>query len=170
MASNISHWVPTLGMGQKTTKQCWFASYKMIYWSKGKNIDSIKDKVSSVIDFDDAMEHGLYDTDYKKVATALGMRQWSGVKYKKPHGTFGVGLTDGTEAFLKLLEKGPLWVSRFIKAGSYHITVARKYDDTGKGYIHYNNPFPGPKNAVGQKMVANLYTRHITNAFGSIQK
>ena len=61
------------------------------------------------------------------------MRCWSGTKYKKPHSTFDVGLTDGTEAFLELLEQGPLWVSRYVKAGSYHITVARKYDDDGKG-------------------------------------
>jgi len=170
MASNISHWVPTLGMGQKTVKQCWYASYKMIYWYKGKNIDSIKGKVSSEIDFDDAMANGLLDTDFSKVATALGMQKWSGVEYKKPHGTFDVGLTDGTEAFLELLEKGPLWVSRFISTGSYHITVARKYDDDGKGYIHYNNPFPGPKDAVEGRMAANLYTKHITNAMGSIQR
>ena len=116
------------------------------------------------------LENDSRSSMIKKVAGALGLERWSGVKYKKPHGWFDVGLTDGTEAFLELLEKGPLWVSRYVKKGSYHITVAKKYDDTDKGYIYYNNPLPGPKNAIEEKMVANLYTKHITDAMGSIQR
>lgn len=170
MASNIDHWVPTLGMGQKTFQQCWYACYKMIFWSKGMNINSIKDKLSNVIDFDDAMANGLVDKDFKKCAKALGMSYWKGGDFNQPHGTFDVGLTDGAERFHSRLKKGPLWVCRYVKKGSYHITVVKGYDDTGKGFFHYNNPYPGPKDAIVEKMSANLFCKHITYATGSVQR
>ena len=170
MASNISHNVPTQGMGQATFQQCWYASYKMIYQCKGLNVNSIKDKLKGWIDFDDAMKNGLIDKDYKKAAMGLGLSVWDGKDFNQEQGFFDVGLSDGAEFFHACLKHGPLWVSRYIKKGTYHITVAKKYDDTGKGYIYYNNPYPGPKNAIEEKMPANIYCRHITYATGSVQR
>jgi hypothetical protein len=170
MASNINHWVPTAGFGQKTHQQCWFASYQMLYWSKGKNINSVRDKLSSVIDVDDALANGLLDTDYKKCATALGLTPLSGGNFNGERGFFDVGLTDGAEALHGELAKGPLWVSKYIKKGTYHIIVLKAYDDTGDGYFTYNNPFPGPKDAIEVRENASLFAKFITNAAGSVQR
>jgi hypothetical protein len=65
---------------------------------------------------------------------------------------------------------GPLWVSRYVGPGSYHIIIATGYNDSGKGYIIFNNPFPGPDHAKEDgTLLANVFTRHITNAMGSVQ-
>ena len=170
MASNISHWVPTSGFGQKTYQQCWFASYQMLYWSKGKNIDSIKDKLSKVIDFQDSLTNGLIDKDYHKCAGALELQSWKGIHFNQPRGFTDIGLTDGAEALLRLLKDGPLWVSRKISKDTYHIVVAKGYDDAGDGSIIYNNPYPGPKNAVEQRVSASHFARMITYATGSVQR
>ncbi|HUF05492.1 MAG TPA: papain-like cysteine protease family protein [Aridibacter sp.] len=170
MADNINHNVPTIGMGQATFQQCWYASFKMIYKFKGLNVNSIEDKLRNVIDFDDAMADGLVDKDYHKCAGALDLTSWKGEHFNQEQGFFDVGLSDGAESFHACLRKGPLWVSRYIKKGTYHITVATKYDDEGKGYIYYNNPYPGPKHAVEEKMPANVFCRHITYATGSVQQ
>ncbi len=170
MASNINHWVPTAGFGQQNHQQCWFASYQMLLWSKGKNIDSIRDKLSGVIDFEDSMENGLLDTEYKKCATALGLTALSGGTFNAKRGFFDVGLSDGAEALHRELTKGPLWVSKFIKKGTYHIIVVKAYDDSGDGHFIYNNPFPGPTNAVEVRENASLFVKFITNAAGSVQR
>lgn len=170
MASNINHWVPTDGMGQETFEQCWYASYQMIYWSKGLNIGSVKKKLEKVINFNDAMENGLLDHDYHKCAIALGMKAWDGKHFNQKRTFFDVGLTDGAEALHACLKSGPLWVSRKTGKGSYHITVLKGYDDRGDGYFIFNNPYPGPDNALEQEMRSDFYAEKITYATGSVQQ
>lgn len=170
MADNISHTVPTSGMGQETFQQCWFAAFKMIYTFKGLNTNSIKDKLSKVIDFNDAMANGLFDTDYKKCAEALGLTYWKGTDFNQERGFFDVGITDGAEALHKHLRQGPLWVSRKISKDSYHITVLKGYEDTSKGDFVINNPYPGPKDALEQRVSASHYARMVTGANASVQR
>ena len=168
---SFKHTVATEGGGQATFQQCWLASYTMLYRHHDLPVASIEGKLSAAgIDVGESKKEGLLDTDFKKAAQALGLSYWSGTKYKQPHGFFDVGLTDGCEAFLELLKEAPLWVSRYVKKGSYHIVLAVGYEDTSKGHILYNNPYPGPKHAVEQRMIANHFVKHITNATGSIQR
>jgi hypothetical protein len=95
---------------------------------------------------------------------------WSGAPFKKTPSWYDVGLTDGAEAFIEQLKISPLWVSRFFEKGSYHITLAVGYKDEGKGYIIYNNPYPGKYNSVEEcKYPANIFVRDITDAMGSVQ-
>lgn len=170
MPDSFKHTVSTLGGGQANFQQCWYASYKMLHSFHKRSTGSIDDKLAPVINLPDAKENGLVDKDFKKASDALGTAAWSGTKYKAEPGFFDVGLTDGCEAFLELLKVGPLWVSRYVEKGSYHIVLATGYNDDGKGYIIYNNPFPGPSNAVEvTTMTANVFVKHITDAMGSIQ-
>lgn len=169
MSSNINHWVPTNGMGQETHEQCWYASYKMIFWAAGRNIDSVKMILKGVINFDDAMDNGLLDSDYRKCASSLGLDAWAGKHFNQERGFFDVGMSDGAEALYGLLKEGPLWVSRKNKSGSFHITVLKGYDDSD-GYFIFNNPYPGPDNALEQRMRSDFYARGITYAIGSVQR
>jgi hypothetical protein len=166
---SFKHTVSLLGAGQETKKQCWYASFRMVTKLSGS---AVKDKlVGGGILFDDAMENGLLDTDYQKAANALNLDTWSGELFKQEAGFFDIGLTDGAEAFLALLKVGPLWVSRFIEKGSYHAVLATGYNDDGKGYIIYNNPYPGKENAVEVTDVpANVFVKHITSAKGSVMR
>ena len=167
---SFKHDVPTAGGGQATFQQCWLASYRMLYRFHKFNTNSIEDKLRGAgIDVEDAKKEGMLDTQFKEAAGALGLAGWSGTIFKKEAGFFDIGLTDGCEAFLEVLKKGPLWVSRYIKKGSYHIVLATGYEDTDKGHIIYNNPYPGPKNALEDRMVANHFVKHITNAMSSVQ-
>ena len=170
---DFKHSVPTIGGGQKTYEQCWYACYKSILDYYKQPSSSIEGKLSGAgIDVTDAKDHGLEDKKYKSAGTALGMTMWSGEKFKQEASWYDVGLTDGCEAFVEELQKGPLWVSRYITTGLYHITLAVgfKWGSTGNGYIIHNNPYPGPTNAVEVEIVtANVYVRHITSAAGSVQ-
>ena len=170
MADNISHTVPTAGFGQATFQQCWFASYKMIFSHKGLSTGSIKDKLSSVIDFDDAMANGLLDTDYQKCAQALGLSYWKGTQFNQERGFWDVGISDGAEELHGLLRQGPLWVSRKISKDSYHITVLKGYVDTDRGDFVINNPYPGPNDALEQQVPASHYARMVTGANASVQR
>lgn len=166
---NITHTVPTGGMGQATFEQCWYASYKMMLTFLKRNTNEIKDKLGGAgIDFDDAMKKGLLDTDYKKAADALGLKAWAGSTFNQKPGFFDIGLSDGAEAFLDALKAGPLWVSRKAGPDSYHIVVAYGYDDSDERIL-YNNPFPGPTDAVQARLSANIFVRSITGALGSVQ-
>ncbi|HEX8737863.1 MAG TPA: papain-like cysteine protease family protein [Pyrinomonadaceae bacterium] len=169
MPDSFKHNVSLLGAGQATKKQCWYASFRMI---TKLSKQAVKDKlVGGGIDFDDAMANGLLDTDYQKAANALDLETWSGEKFKQAPGFFDIGLTDGAEAFIELLKVRPLWVSRFIEQGSYHAVVAVGYNDDGKGYIIFNNPYPGPDNAIEDAtMPANIFVKHITSAKGSVMR
>ena len=167
---DFKHTVQTANGGQENFQQCWLASYRMHFRFHERPVGSIEDKLKGAgIDVETAKAEGLLDTEFKKAGESLGMTMWSGTKYKEPAGFFDVGLSDGCEAFLELLQGGPLWVSRYIKKGSYHIVLAVGYQDTSKGHIIYNNPYPGPTNAIEERMVANVFVRDITNAMGSIQ-
>jgi len=173
MPASIKHQVPTAGMGQPNFSTCWWASYRMVYQFLSRNLDSIDDKLNGAqIDVDDCKENGLADTDYAKAATALGLKTWSGLAFNQEP-LIDIGLSDGAEAFLKQLDLGPLWVSRIAesrpdKRRGYHVVVAVGYDDdTGK--ILFNNPFPGPTNAIEVALRANLFVRNITSAAGSVQ-
>jgi hypothetical protein len=167
---SFKHDVPTLGGGQKTFEQCWYASYRTLLKYHKRDPGELESKLNGVnINVDEAKAKGLLDTDYKKAADALGLQRWSGAPFKKV-GWVDFGLNDGTEAFLKELKISPLWVSRYVGPGSYHIVIATGYNDDGKGYIIYNNPFPGPYNAIEDtSLLANVFTRHITDAMGSVQ-
>lgn len=161
-----------LGMGQKTHQQCWFASYQMLFWSKGLNIDSVRTKLEKVIDLADSMAHGLPDTEFRQCASALSMRAWAGKAFNQDHKKrrfFDLGLSDGAEALYALLESGPLWVSRKNEAGTYHITVLKGYDKSSDTFI-FNNPYPGPRDALEQRMKSEIYARGITYAMGSVQQ
>ena len=169
---DFKHNVPTAGAGQATYSQCWYASYKSLF-NYHKKPGSIEDKLSGWgIDVSDAKNNGLEDKKYENAGKALGMTMWSGELFKGEPGWFDVGLSDGCEAFIDELQKGPLWVSRYIKTGLYHITVATgfKWGYSGKGYIIHNNPFPGPGDAVEvNEITANVFVKFITSAKGSVQ-
>jgi hypothetical protein len=169
MAKNIRHNVPTAGMGQPTFETCWYASYKMLFTYLNWDVSTIEPKLKAAgIDVKDAKDKGLLDTKYKTCADAFHLRAWPGAPFNKKQGFFDVGLSDGAEAFLKELEIGPLWVSRIADTSSYHIVVAVGYDASSERII-YNNPFPGPNNALQPELKANLFVRTITAAMGSVQ-
>ncbi|MFO0979374.1 MAG: papain-like cysteine protease family protein [Planctomycetaceae bacterium] len=173
---SFKHTISTSGAGQKTKQQCWYASYKMILKSTAMASDMdrrlrgiLKTDLDGNSRFDDALANGLLDTDYRICAIALGLQSWSGTLFKKPAGFFDVGLTDGAEAFLAELKKRPLWVSRWTGNG-YHAVVATGYNDRGKGYIIFNNPYPGPTDAIEDSTcTANNFVKFITDAHGSVQ-
>ena len=166
---SFKHSVPTSGAGQATFEQCWLASFQMMYRFKGLNANSIEDKLSGAgIDVADAKANGLVDKDYNKAATALGMTSLASAPFKETSWT-DFDVSSGAYKFLAELQKGPLWVSRFVGSG-YHAIVATGYNDSGTGYIIHNNPFPGPTNAIEvTTLTATVFCRHITNALGSVQ-
>lgn len=171
MPNTFKHKVETLGMGQPNNATCWWASYRMIYKFRNRTLDEIDSKLKPIINLEDCKANGLPDTDYTRVANALGLRGWRGTEFNKKQGFFDIGLSDGAEAFLKELVVSPLWVSRLIWIGSeksYHIVVAVGYDDD-KETIIYNNPYPGPTDAKEQSMKANLFVKFITAANASVQ-
>ena len=145
----------------------------MLYSYHSQMVDSIEGRLTGKgIDVADAKANGLVDKSYYDAGTALGMKMWSGELFKQSPSWYDVGLSDGCEAFVEELEKGPLWVSRYIENGLYHITVAVgfRWGPSEKGYIIVNNPYPGPSNAVEQSHIpANLFVRDITSARGSVQ-
>lgn len=167
---DFKHSVPLLGGGQANFQQCWYASYGMLLKFHKRSASEVDAKLAGAgIDVADAKANGLLDTQYKRAAESLGLQKWGGAPFKAGGGFWDVGLTDGAEAFLKELKISPLWVSRYIEKGTYHITLAVGYRDSSKGHIIYNNPFPGPSNAVEVEMPANLFVRDITFAMGSVQ-
>lgn len=170
---DFQHNVVTTGSGQSTFSECWYASYKMLYNYHMLPVSAIEGKLSGGgIDVADAKANGLEDKKYHAAGTALGMTMWSGEKFKQSPSWYDVELTDGCEAFIEELIKSPLWVSRYIKNGLYHITVAVgfRWGSSKKGYIIFNNPFPGPINAVETSdITANSFVRDITSASGSVQ-
>jgi len=170
---DFKHSVSTTGGGQPTYEQCWLASYTMMCNFHGLPVGSIESKLAAKgIDVTDAKANGLVDKKYSDAGTAMGMTMWSGEKFKQEAGFFDFGLTDGCEAFVEELQKSPLWVSRYISTGLYHIVVATgfKWGDSKNGYIIYNNPYPGPTNAVEvSNLLANVFVKHITSARGSVQ-
>jgi papain like cysteine protease AvrRpt2 len=169
MTDSFKHTVPTIGAGQATFEQCWLASYKMMLKFMKRSENEVEDKLRGAgINVDDAKTQGLLDTEYKKAADALGLTAWAGSPFNDKPTWYDIGLSDGAEAFLAELEKGPLWVSRYVEKGSYHIVVAVGYNDSEERVI-YNNPFPGPTNAVELELKANLFVKFITNARGSVQ-
>src|SRR4051812_15622195 len=144
----------------------------MIYNFHGQSVASIEGKLSAKgIDVADAKANGLTDKDYAKAGEALGLTMWGGGLFKKAAGFFDVGDSNGCEAFVAELVKGPLWVSRYV-APSYHAVVAVGYTNPGAledGYIVFNNPFPGPTNAIEvTNMRGNTFVKYITDAKGSV--
>jgi Papain-like cysteine protease AvrRpt2 len=165
---SFKHSVPTSGAGQATHQQCWLASFGMMY-KYYKMAGSIEDKLSAAgIDVETAKSSGMLDTDYKKAATALGFTALSVAPFKET-GFFDFDVSSGAYKFIDELVKGPLWCSRYIGPGSYHAVVATGYSDSGTGYIIFNNPYPGPTNALEvTTLTANMFVRDLTNAKGSV--
>src|SRR5687767_10990298 len=122
---DFKHNVPTSGAGQKTYSECWYACYKSLLEYHKQSSGAIDSKLSGAgIDVASAMSGGLEDRKYHDAGTAMGMTMWSGEKFKQAASWYDVGLTDGCEAFIEELQKAPLWVSRYITKGLYHITIA----------------------------------------------
>lgn len=168
MASSFTHSVPTLGNGQPNFSTCWYASYRMLLTFGKRNASAIEDKLNArKIDVADAKANGLEDKKYKDACDALGLKGWSGKSFNQEPAWYDFGLSDGAEAFIEELRKGPLWVSR-VSGSNYHIVLAVGYDD-GSEKIIFNNPFPGPADAVEQRLKANLFVRNITAASCSVQ-
>ena len=166
---SFKHSVPTIGAGQANFQQCWYASFGMMYKFYSQPVGSIDDKLTGAgIDVADAKANGLVDRQYKDAARALGMTILSSPPFKDTS-FFDFDVSSGAKKFLEELKKGPLWVSRYVSPGSYHAVVAVGYNDDGKGYIIYNNPFPGPTNAIELSMTATLFCRDLTTASGSVQ-
>jgi hypothetical protein len=170
---DFKHTVPLSGGGQKNLKQCWLASYQTMYKYYVLPPEGIEGKLTTKgINVTDAKANGLLDTKFHDAGTALEMTMWSGEKFKQEASWYDVGLTDGCEAFIEELQKGPLWVSRYIEEGTYHIVVATgfKWGTSKKGYIIFNNPYPGPDDAKETTdLLASVFVKHITSAKGSVQ-
>ncbi len=166
---DFKHDVPTAGNGQANHQQCWLASFGMIYKFYKLSSAAIEEKLSNAgIDVATAKSAGMIDTDYKTAATALGLTALSVLPFKETSWT-DFDVSTGAYKFLAELQKGPLWCSRFIKPGLYHAVVATGYSDGGRGYIIFNNPFPGPTNAREDTSIpATLFVRDLTRASGSV--
>ncbi len=169
MPKSFNHKITLAGAGQPTYETCWFACYKIIMAAANKSYYPIEGRLRAAgVLFDDCYANGMPDTVYATAARALELEQWPGSKFNAKPGLFDVGLTDGTEALLELLEVGPLWVSKFGDS-NYHIIVATGYDERS-GHIKFVNPFPGPHNAVEDTLKANLFAKYITRANASVQQ
>jgi hypothetical protein len=166
---SFKHDLPTSGNGQKTHQQCWLASFGMLYKYYKLNPNSIEEKLAGArIDVAKAKSDGMLDTDYKKAAAALGLTALPVPPFKETSWT-DFDVSSGAYKFLAELQKGPLWCSRYISPGFYHAIVATGYNDSGRGYIIFNNPYPGPTNAFETTNVpATLFVRDLTNARGSV--
>jgi len=167
---SFKHNVPVLNGGQANFKQCWYASYLMLHRFHGKPTAVIESKLTSGnVDVNDAKQNGLVDKEFAKASMALGTTSFSSATFKDTS-FWDYDVSSGAKDFIKELKNGPLWVSRFIEAGSYHIVLATGYNDSGTGYIIYNNPFPGPDNAIEvTNITATVFCRFITDARGSVQ-
>lgn len=120
------------------------------------------------VDVEASKEIGLKDLDFPNAAKSLGLMSFSSVPFRDT-GFLSFDLSRGAKFFLEELRKGPLWVSRFMAKGSYHSVVATGYINNGS-YIIYNNPFPGPDDAVEvTTTTATVFCRFITDAQASIQ-
>lgn len=168
---SFKHNVPVLNGGQANFQQCWYASYGMLFRFHNKVTNDIDSKLTSAgIDIADAKQNGLVDKDFAKASSALGTTIFASAPFKDTS-ILDWDVSSGAKEFIKELKNGPLWVSRYIGPGSYHIVLAVGYTDSGNGYIVYNNPFPGPDNAreMTTPLTATLFCRDITDAKGSVQ-
>lgn len=167
---SFKHNVTLVGGGQSNFKQCWYASYKMLHRFHSKDVNDIDNKLLAAhFDLEDAKQNGLLDTQFKRASELLGTTIFASAPFKETS-FWDFDVSSGAKTFLEELKKGPLWVSRFVEQGSYHIVLATGYNDNGSGYIIFNNPFPGPSNAVENTVTtATVFCRHITDARGSVQ-
>ena len=165
---DFKHTVPTAGYGQQTKVQCWYASFKMIFAHAKRNVSEVDSLLKGAqIDIDDCLANGMPDTQYAKACTALGLEGWSGSKFNKDKSWDDFGVSDGAWAFIEELKKRPLWVSK-CEGKNYHAIVAVGYRDEGD-MILWNNPYPGPDNAVeAPALYANTFVRIISNASCSV--
>ena len=167
---SFKHNVPTLNGGQANFKQCWLASYGMLQRFHSKPTADFETRLAGAgIDVSDAKQNGLVDTQFAKASSAAGTTIFSSKPFKDTS-FWDFDVSSGAKEFIKELKNGPLWVSRFISEGTYHIVLATGYNDSGTGYIIFNNPFPGPDNAVEvNNITATVFCRFITDARGSVQ-
>ena len=139
----------------------------------GRPVGSIESKLAAKgIDVADAKANGLVDRKYSDAGTAMGATMWSGEKFKQEAGFLDFGLTDGCEAFVEEMQKGPLWVSRYISAGLRPHRGRHRFPMgiDQKRLHHLQQLDPGPTNAVEvDTLLANVFVRHITSASGSVQ-
>ena len=169
MADDFQFGITMSGMAQENFSTCWYSSYKMALAAAGKgsiDIDAVLNGVG--LDVNDAKENGLKDTDYPVAAKALGFTQFSGKLYNQTPSAWDWGLSDYAEAFLSVLQRGPLWVSR---AGtkSNHIVLAYGYSSSGDK-IWYANPWAPSQNDARQVwMKANDFVSRITGDTAAVQ-
>ena len=167
---SFKHTVPILNGGQANFQQCWYASYGMLFRFHNKVTTDMDTRLSGGgIDVADAKQKGLVDKDFAKASMALGTKIFPSAPFKDTS-FLDFDVSSGAKDFIKELKNGPLWVSRYVSEGSYHIILATGYSDSGTGYIIFNNPYPGPTNAVEvTNITATVFCRHITDARGSVQ-
>ena len=167
---SFKHTVSIIDGGQANFQQCWYASYLMLFKFHSKVTTDIDTRLAGQnIDVADAKLNGLVDKDFGKASQALGTTIFPSAPFKDTS-IFDFDVSSGAKDFIKELKNGPLWVSRYVAQGSYHIVLATGYDDNGTGYIIYNNPYPGPKDAIEvTNITATVFCRHITDARGSVQ-
>ncbi len=165
---DFKHGVALTGYGQPTKVQCWLASFRMIFKNAKRPEAEIEGLLKGAgIDVDDCLAKGMPDTQYAKACDALGLQGWGGTKFSKAAGWLDFGVSDGAWAFIEELKKRPLWVSK-VSGSSYHAIVAVGYRDSGD-MILWNNPFPGPNNAIeGTPIYANTFVKNISAASCSV--
>jgi hypothetical protein len=169
VASDINHTINLLGMAQENFATCWYSSYRIALAAAGKgavDVDAVLK--GATIDVDEAKANGLKDTDFPKAANALSFTKFSGTNYNQKAAWYDVGLSDGAEAFLEVLRRGPLWVSR-AGSKSKHIVVAHGYSSSGDK-LWYANPWaPGENDAKQKWMEINSFVFGITNDSAAVQ-
>lgn len=179
MPASFKHTVERLTFGQKTHEQCWFASYQMMFKFLKRPTSEVESKLRPALGtrqddsgqviskFDEALKLGLSDTDYKMAADALGLKNSPGTPFKQKPAWYDIGLSDGCEAFLEILKNGPLWVSIRVSSTTDHAVVAVGYDDDATKIV-FNNPFPGPSDAIEDSKDANTFMQLIKAANGAV--
>lgn len=170
MASHaeIKHTVPALGYGQPNFATCWHACYRAAFAFLKRTEASIDPALTSAgIDVPVAKQKGLLDTDFRKAAFALKLMPLFTGQFRET--SIWPGLDPGAEKFLDELKACPLWVSRKTAGGGLHIVLAWGYSPDGDK-VWYNNPFPGPDDALTKWMKANDFVSGISTAIGSVTR
>jgi hypothetical protein len=168
---DINHTLDTAGMAQKTSATCWLACYKMLLKKvNAEHTDAtIKSKLKLFnISFDDAYANGLHSKDWSLAAFALGFAPLLPLQFSPKLNTNWFGKTSGEEAFLALLEKGPLWIGRKVDAGTSHAIIARGYS-SWENKVIWLNPESASGNAFDQRSKLDLFIGMIGQSMGGVQ-
>lgn len=171
--ANINHTIDTAGMAQKTGTTCWLACYKMLLKAGSKPHDeaTIRAKLKTFsISYDDAYANGLDGKDWHTASIALGFAPMVPAVYKSNSGFLDtlIGKTSGQKAFLALLEKGPLWIGKFVSAGNSHAVIARGYDESDNKVV-WVNPQSASGTPTEMRSMLDLFIGTICAPLGGVQ-